>query len=363
VSEGPDQESKTEETTEKRLTKAYEKGDVPISREAATLAFLCSLFVALTYFVGEMGAQLVGTLALFLEKPADWRIDSSADVLNLANALSVRSGAAIGPIVAVIAAAGVGVALVQSPLHMAYDKIKPDPSRISLAKGWKRLFSKQSVIELVKAILKLSLIGSVAVVMVTHDWLGFAPSIEMDPQRIPSRLVWGGGLIISVLALAAVVIVALDVAFVRFTWRRNLRMTRQEVKDEHRQSEGDPAAKARRRSIARNRSRKRMLASVPEATLIIANPTHFAVALRYVESKDAAPRVVAKGQDHIALAIRRLAEERGIPVIEDKALARTLYSRVEVDQTIPAEFYKAVADILIFLQKRGQYRRQPQQVR
>lgn len=362
MAEGPDQESKTEEPTEKRITTALEKGNVPISREAATLAFLTSTFIGMVYFMADTGMRLVGTLALFLEKPADWRIDSSADVQFIASALMGQSSAAIGPIVAIMAAAGVAVALIQSPLHLATEKILPDASRISLSQGWKRLFSLQSVIELVKAIIKLSVVGAIGAAMVYYDWLGFTPSVEMEPHRLPSRLVWGCGLVMAVLMLAATVIVALDVTFVRFMWRRGLRMTRQEIKDEHRQAEGDPAAKARRRSIARSRTRKRMLAAVPQATLVVANPTHFAVALRYVESKDAAPRVVAKGQDLIALTIRRLAEERGIPVIEDKVLARSLYQRVEVDQIIPSEFYKAVADLLIFLQKRGKYKRQPVQV-
>jgi flagellar biosynthetic protein FlhB len=129
-------------------------------------------------------------------------------------------------------------------------------------------------------------------------------------------------------------------------------MAPQEIKDERRQMEGDPHMKARRRSIARSRSRQRMLKSVPKATIVIANPTHFSVALRYVRSEGGAPRVVAKGQDLIALKIRRIAEENGIPVIEDKALARSLYAKVKVDQMIPVEFYRAIAEILIRLQAR-----------
>src|SRR5690606_31722062 len=135
--------------------------------------------------------------------------------------------------------------------------------------------------------------------------------------------------------------------------RRDLRMTRQEVKDEHKQIDGDPIVKARLRSLARDRSRKRMMAAVPRATMVIANPTHFAVALRYVREEGGAPLVVAKGQDLIALKIRQIAEENGIPVIEDKLLARSLYQSVEVDKLIPPEFYKAVAQIVFFLLSRG----------
>jgi len=130
-------------------------------------------------------------------------------------------------------------------------------------------------------------------------------------------------------------------------------MTRQEVKDEHKQAEGDPILKARRLSLARERSRRRMIASVPNATLIVANPTHYAVALRYLRGEDSAPLVLAKGRDLIALKIRSVGEEHGVPVIEDRPLARSLHDAVEVDQLIPPEFYRAVAELLHYLQSRG----------
>jgi flagellar biosynthetic protein FlhB len=158
--------------------------------------------------------------------------------------------------------------------------------------------------------------------------------------------------IVSAICIATIVLVAIDLAWARFSWRRELRMTKQEIKDEHKQSEGDPLVKARLRSLARDRMRKRMIAAVPRATLVVANPTHFAVALRYVREEGGAPLVVAKGQDLIALRIREVAAEHGIPVIEDKALARSLYKTVEVDKMIPPEFYKAVAEIVLYVQGR-----------
>src|SRR5262249_15260262 len=136
-------------------------------------------------------------------------------------------------------------------------------------------------------------------------------------------------------------------------WRRELRMTRQELKDEHKQADGDPIVKARLRSLARDRARKRMIARVPQATVIIANPTHYAIALRYVRTENHAPLVVAKGQDLIALKIREIAEKHGIPVVEDKLLARSLYDKVQIDQLIPPEFYRAVANVILYLMSRG----------
>jgi flagellar biosynthesis protein FlhB len=155
--------------------------------------------------------------------------------------------------------------------------------------------------------------------------------------------------VLLIIGASLAAIVAADVVWSRIKWRMDLRMSKQEIKDEHKQAEGDPLMRARRLSLARDRSRRRMLAAVPRATVVIANPTHYAVALRYVRGDHAAPVVVAKGLDHIALKIREIAESHEIPVVEDKALARSLYDAVTLDRPIPPEFYKAIAEIILFL--------------
>jgi flagellar biosynthetic protein FlhB len=151
-------------------------------------------------------------------------------------------------------------------------------------------------------------------------------------------------LVAVVLVMAA--IAAADLVWSRFSWRRDMRMSKQEVKDELKQSEGDPIVKSRIRSVARDRARRRMMTAVPKATLVIANPTHYAIALRYVREENSAPLVVAKGQDLVALKIREIAEENGIPVFEDVALARSMYKQVSVDSVIPPQFYQAVAELV-----------------
>ncbi len=171
----------------------------------------------------------------------------------------------------------------------------------------------------------------------------------VDPSQLPELILTIAIRLVSAISIATIMIVAGDLVWARLRWQRSLRMSVQDIKDERKQSEGDPTVKARLRSLAQDRSRNRMLAAVPRATVVIANPTHFAVALRYEPSEGPAPLVVAKGQDLIALRIRAIAEENGIAVIEDKPLARSLYDAVQVDQTIPAEFYRAVAQILFFL--------------
>lgn len=173
-----------------------------------------------------------------------------------------------------------------------------------------------------------------------------------DPVALPEMILSIAMRIVSAICIATIVLVAVDLAWARFHWRRELRMTKQEIKDEHKQAEGDPLIKARLRSLARDRSRQRMIASASRATLVIANPTHFAIALRYNREENPAPLVVAKGMDVIALKIREVAEKNRIPVIENKALARALYEAVQVDQVIPAEFFRPVAEIIYFLQSK-----------
>jgi flagellar biosynthetic protein FlhB len=178
-------------------------------------------------------------------------------------------------------------------------------------------------------------------------------AIFLDPKALPDEILGISMRLLSAVCIATVLLVAADLVWARLHWLRDLRMSRQEIKDEAKELEGNPLVKARLRSLALDRARKRMIAAVPKATLVIANPTHYAIALQYVREKGGAPLVVAKGQDLIALKIREIAEANNIPVIEDKALARSMYDSVEVDQMIPPEFYRAVAELLHFLQARA----------
>ena len=175
-----------------------------------------------------------------------------------------------------------------------------------------------------------------------------------DPTAVPELILTTAMRLVSTISIATIVLVALDLAWARFHWRRELRMTRQELKDEFKQAEGDPLVKSRLRSIARDRARKTMLAAVPRATLVVANPTHFAVALKYKHGEDAAPTVLVKGRDLLALKIREIAEQNNVPVVEDKMLARSMYDAVQIDRVIPAEFFRPVAEIIYFLHSRKQ---------
>jgi flagellar biosynthetic protein FlhB len=204
-------------------------------------------------------------------------------------------------------------------------------------------------VEFLKGVFKLSSISVVAFTVLHWQENHLVDAMAVEPEAIPELILSIAMRLLSVVCVVTVVLLAADLVWARTHWRRELRMSKQEIKDEMKQNEGDPLKKARLRSLAQDRLRKSMIAAVPRATLVIANPTHYAIALRYVKEEGGAHMVLSKGQDLIALKIREIAEQHSIPVIEDKLLARSMYGSVEVDRAIPPEFYKAVAELIHFL--------------
>ena len=349
MSDAPDKDSKTEEPTEKKIRDAVEKGNVPFSREAATLASLVGMLLIAGFFLAGGVADLNLSLRRLIDNPAGISLEGRAEAIELLHALGLDAMRLLLPIVVVLAIGGILSAALQNPPSLVIDRITPQMSRISISKGWKRVFGAQGQVEFLKAVFKLgavSCIGYMVLRSAAHD---VTNAMFVEPGALPGLILGVGVRVLSTIAVACVVLVAVDIVWSRVFWHRELKMTRQEVKDELKQIDGDPILKARIRSLGRDRARKRMIAAVPRATLVIANPTHFAVALRYVREEGGAPLVVAKGQDLIALKIREMAVAHGIPVVENKPLARALYKAVEVDKMIPAEFYKAVAEIVFFL--------------
>lgn len=346
MSESADKDSKTEDATEKKIRDTVEKGKLPSSREAPILASFLAILVFAVFFaqqnIGEMGMFL----SVFLEKPEDWPLDTASDVGTLYKAVMMEIGQTVAALVAMLMAAGFLASAVQNLPQFVGERIQPQSSRISLSEGWKRLFGVQGFVEFAKAVGKLVLVTLVLVFILRHDLVTLLSGMITPPTSF--------GVVIRDIAiniLVAIVVVmgaiaAVDVVWSRFHWLRDLRMTKQEVKDEMKQSEGDLIVKSRLRSLARDRARRRMMTAVPRATLIIANPTHFSIALRYVREENAAPVVLAKGQDLVALKIREIAAENNIPIFEDVALARSMYKQVSVDSVIPQQFYQAVAELI-----------------
>ena len=354
MSEQPDAESRTEEATEKKIHEAREKGNVPFSREASILASLVAMLIAGHLVVVPAAMRLTGALTRMLDIHGQWRIENGVDAMAFLAPVAFEAGMLVLFISLIFLFCGLAGSFAQNLPSVSLDRIIPDFSRISPGAGLKRLFSFSGQIEFGKSTLKLLAVSYVALASLRDENVRIAASVMLDPGTMPGYALAIFMRLVAALAIAMALIVAADVAWSRFKWRKGLRMNKQEVKDEYRQSEGDPLIKARMRSIAQDRSRRRMIASVPRATMVIANPTHFAIALRYVREEGGAPIVLAKGQDLIALKIRELAEKHNIPVVEDKALARSMYKAVGVEQSIPPEFYRAVASLVHILQTEGE---------
>jgi len=349
MADAPDKDSKTEEATEKKIRDAVEKGNVPFSREAATLASLLGMVVIASFFLASNVGQLNLALARLIDNAGGWPLQHSGDAVRLLEAVGIEAVRVLLPIVAILTAVGMLSSFLQNAPQLVLDRIQPKLSRLSIGGGWKRIFGAKGHVEFLKSTVKLVAVcvfGFLLLRAAQHDVLN---AMFIKPGALPALILSMGNRLIISVAVATIVLVAADLVWSRLFWARDLRMTRHEVKEEVKQVEGDPIVKARLRSLARDRARKRMIAAVPRATFVVANPTHFAVALRYVKEEGGAPMVVAKGQDLIALKIREVAAAHSIPIIEDKLLARSLYKAVEVDKMIPSEFYKAVAEIVFFL--------------
>lgn len=349
MTEQYDKESKTEEPTEKKIQDAFERGNFPVSREATIFSFVAALMIISAFILKSDLNAINQILEQIFENPGGWRIENGADLIQLLSSAFFQSSKFLLPILLILLAASLSATFLQHAPRLVLSRIQPDWDRISPYAGWKRIFSSQGGTEFLKSAVKLlsMMIAVISIFRVQQSSL--VNAIFLDAAALPELILILAMRLLSTIAIITIVLFAVDLFWARTYWRQNLRMTRQEIKDEMKQSEGDPFMKARLRSIALDRLRKSMISSVPRATLVIANPTHYAVALRFVREEGGAPIVVSKGKDLIALKIRAIAEEHGIPVIEDKPLARSLYDSVEINRLIPPEFYRAVAEILHFV--------------
>lgn len=349
MSEAPDKDSKTEDPTDKKIRDSLEEGNTPVSKEIGILASMIGILVIANTALYPGVEQLVLILRFFIESAGDYSINTSGDVTLLMWHSGAQSAWLLAPVTLVLAVLGILASSVQAQPRIVVKRINPQWSRLSIGKGWSRLFGQKGLVEFLKAVFKflvLIVVGFFIVDSQKEDVLGFVqlpPETQLGTLHVLVSALFGG------VAAAFVLVVVADVAWTRFSWHRDLRMTPQEVKDERRQMEGDPIVQGRIRSMIKELSRNRMVNAVPQATLVIANPTHYAVALRYVRDETPAPIVLAKGTDLIALKIREIAEREQIPIIEDKPLARSLYAAVDVDRTIPPQFYEAVAAIVLKL--------------
>lgn len=350
MSEDTDQSQKTEEPTQKRLDEAEEHGDVAQSADVVAFAILTTATVMILTFGASSAAGLAQSLSRYFSESG--QLTLNAERMNgLFAAISWQAVTYLALPFAAILAVAIGAHLIQRPWIFTPEKLAPKFERVSPVSGFNRIFGRQGLIQFLKGLVKLSAVGAVAA-WVLWGGIGTLPGlVERTPASGLSRILeLFEALMIGTLIVYGI-IAGLDFGWQAWERRQRLMMTRQEIQDEFKQSEGDPHVKARLKQIRSDRARKRMMAAVPKATVVITNPTHYAVALAYESGRSAAPVVVAKGLDLVALKIREIAQAHRVPVVENPPLARTLYATVDIDEAIKPEHYKAVAHVIGYVMK------------
>ncbi len=350
MSEDNDNSQKTEEPTEKRRADARKKGDLPVSREVATTAGLGVTMLLAAFALPSASSNFVQSMAPIFSNVHQIRIDGSHDdVLALLSSMGAQMVLLLSPVFLSFALAAFGAAFMQNAVVFATDRIKPKPERIDLMKGIQRLFSTSALVELAKSMSKVVIAAAVVIWFITEEVVGLYQAVSYDINALPTKMSGVAIKLIGVMLVTTVLITVLDVLWRRIEWTRKLRMTKQQVKDEHKQMEGDPHIKQRLAEIRRNHARKARIDAVPKATVLVMNPTHYAVALKYDQASGPAPICVAKGRNLIALKMREVAEAHNVPVVENPPLARALHAAVQEDHPIPHSFYMAVAEVINFV--------------
>lgn len=343
-------DEKTEEATPKKKSEARKKGQVPQSAELSTVCTLMVGFLVINAFSNGFITRIYEYM----------RHSFSADVLNKnLTDLSVHNLFTTSllfiltcfiPIGIFVLLGGVAVHLLQTGWLFTTETLKFKFDKLNPIAGFKRIFSPKSLIQLLKAVFKLSIVAWVIIGTYRDQALPLAELSLLTPSLQTAAKIWRiiFNMIIRI-CLILLVLAILDYMYQRFEYRRSLRMTKQEVKEEHKQAEGDPLVKSKIRQRQRQMAMRRMMQQVPKADVVITNPTHLAIALLYDENKMTAPQVLAKGEGFIANKIKELAKEHRIPVVENKPLARMIYKTVEIGDFIPSNLYQAVAEVLAFV--------------
>ncbi|OUM97977.1 MAG: flagellar biosynthesis protein FlhB [Firmicutes bacterium ZCTH02-B6] len=349
-------QEKTEAPTPRRREQARQRGQVARTGELGTALVLLAGFGVAALLAGTASRSLLALTRHYLEQSAAWQPDAGA-IQALFVSLVMQAGLIVGPLMLAAALVGALSQVVQVGFVVSGEPLKPRLDRLNPVQGLQRIFSRRALVDLVRSLAKVAVVGWIAyrevrtALVMLPDLLGapFGEAAALVGQVVLRTGLWIGG--------ALLVIAAADYLFQRSEHERQLRMSRQELKEELKQTEGDPQLRARIRQRQRQLASRRMMHAVPTADVVVTNPVHLAVALKYDAVSMSAPVVVAKGAGLLARRIKELAEEHGVPVVEDVWLARALYNGVEIGQEIPVELYRAVADVLAFVYRMRARRR------
>lgn len=349
MSEEADKEDRTEDPSQRRLEEAIRKGNVPQSREVSNFMMVMTVLVCTVALSPLIAGRFVATFMPFVETPEDIPISKPLDGFHALAYVTKGIGGVLlaGVLVAFLFA--IVSAMAQGKFVVSSERLMPKFNRLNPIKGLARIFSKGNLVEFAKGVLKVAAIIGLTATFLYPVFETAEAMVGLSPETIlPTAKTLATRLLIT-LALVTGIIAVADRFWKQIEWRTTLRMTKQEMKEELKNTDGDPHVRHRQKEIARSRIRRRMMADVPKATVVVMNPTHYAVALRYVHGETPAPICVAKGVDALALRIRSVAEKADVPVIEDPPLARALYPVVDVGRPIPEDQYEAVAAVISFV--------------
>ena len=340
-------QDKTEPATPKKREDARRKGQVAHSREISSVTVLLSsllvFFIGGEWMFGKLSQIMTDSLSnLFVQS---FKIETAHVLLwQLFEHIFII----LAPLLIAVAIGGIVANISQTGFLLSAEPLTPKISKLNPINGIKRLFSLRSMVETIKAILKVVIVGGVTYLILRREMDGIPALINLHISDILTFVGHASIKLVLYACLVLMVLAGIDLVFQRWQHERDLRMTKQEVKDEHKQREGDPMIRSRIRAVQREMAMQRMMAAVPDATVVITNPTHLAIALKFDRSMQA-PMVVAKGAGVVAERIRSIAADHDVPIVEQKPLARALYKSVDIDHYIPGELYHAVAEILAYV--------------
>jgi flagellar biosynthetic protein FlhB len=349
VAEEHNDADRTEDPTQKRLDDALKRGDVAKSQEVSTWFVIGGAALVMAAFSGSMAGGLNTTMRGIVANAHQIPVDGRG-LIAVTNRIGFEVLAAVGIPLALLALAALGGNMIQHRLVWSGEPLKMKWSKVSPMSGLKRMFSKQALANFIKGLLKLVVIGGVMIALLWPQRHRLDTLVATD---ILGTLLLTQSLALDILGATVAIlafVAAGDFLFQYRQWFEKQKMSMQEIKEEFKQTEGDPAIKARIKQIRQTKMKKRMIAAVPEAAVVITNPTHYSVALKYDRTMGA-PVCVAKGVDALALKIREVAKEHDVPIVENPPLARALHATVEVDDEIPPEHYKAVAEVIGYVMK------------
>lgn len=353
--EGPGGE-KTEEPTAKKKQDTRKDGKVPKSKELSSGVELIALFLILKFWVGHMGENFMKLFSEIYEKMPAYTTYWNGRIVKedyrvLFNNIYLELLKQMLPFFVVGIVIAIGINMLQFKFQVSTKPLKPKFSKLNPISGAKRLFSKDKIIELLKSIAKIVLIMAIVYSTIKDDWVYLVQFYGM-PLNQAIELI--GNIVIDMglkISLVFMIVAFADLFYQRRKFNNDIKMTKQEVKDEYKNAEGDPQIKGKIRAKMREASQRRMMQDVPKADVVITNPTHYAVAIRYDAATGSAPVVLAKGADYVAQKIKEIARENNVEIVENKPLARMLYANVDIGQEVPPELYQAVAEVLAMVYK------------